>query len=56
MPDGTVNNQDCQPNGACSAQLGRHLDTVGESFELNTTAAQEAGTLAETVRPITIEQ
>jgi hypothetical protein len=31
-------------------------DTVGESFELNIIAAQEAGTLTGTVRPIAIDQ
>ena len=31
-------------------------DTVGELFELNIIAAQEAGTLTGTVRPIAIDQ
>jgi hypothetical protein len=32
------------------------LDTVGESFELNVTAAQEAGTLIGTAKPIILAQ
>jgi hypothetical protein len=31
-------------------------DTVGESFELNVAAAQEAGTLIKTARPIILAQ
>jgi hypothetical protein len=33
-------------------QSQKRPDTVGESFELNTTAAQEAGTLIGTAKPI----
>jgi hypothetical protein len=31
-------------------------DTVGESFELNVAAAQEAGTLIKTAKPIILSQ
>ena len=36
--------------------LSPNNDTVGESFELNIIAAQEAGTFTGTVRPIAIDQ
>jgi hypothetical protein len=32
------------------------VDTVGESFELNVAAAQEAGTLIKTAKPIILAQ
>jgi hypothetical protein len=42
------------PNLKCT--FCSDADTVGESFELNIIAAQEAGTLTGTVRPIAIDQ
>ena len=39
-----------------SGCLKKRPDTVGESFELNVTAAQEAGTLIGTAKPIILAQ
>jgi hypothetical protein len=36
--------------------LSPNTDTVGESFELNVAAAQEAGTLIGTAKPIILAQ
>ena len=38
------------------ARVSTLLDTVGESFELNVAAAQEAGTLIGTAKPIILAQ
>ena len=37
-------------------RVGTLSDTVGESFELNAAAAQEAGALIGTVKPIILTQ
>ena len=41
---------------AVGQRVSTLLDTVGESFELNVAAAQEAGTLIKTARPIILAQ
>jgi|tagenome__1003787_1003787.scaffolds.fasta_scaffold20178128_2 hypothetical protein len=43
--------------GVCvQLRVGTLLDTVGESFELNIAAAQEAETLTGTAKPIMLAQ
>jgi hypothetical protein len=45
-----------QPAAPADLSMVSNNDTIGESFELNVAAAQEAGTLIGTAKPITLAQ